>query len=463
MPYLGLFCLGGKHMAKNSFTEGKILGPLLKFAIPVVIALVLQSLYGAVDLLVVGQFATSADVSAVSTGSQIMTTITNVIAGLSMGTTILLGQLIGEKKSREAGKAMGASIIFFLIVAVILSVVMLLNIDRICTLMNAPEEAFDATSSYVAICSAGLIFITAYNLLGSLFRGIGNSTLPLISVAIAAVINIFGDLYLVCVWHMGAAGAAIATVASQAISVIISFVIVTKIQLPFEFKMKEDIRFDAGVTKKVFNFGFPLALSDLLVGLSFLIIVAIVNQFGVIVSAGVGVAEKVCAFIMLVPSAFGQSMAAFVAQNYGARKMDRAHKGLIYGIITSLIFAALMSYASFFHGETLCNIFSKDPEVIASGALYLKAYAIDCFFTAIFFNMNGYFNGCGYTKFVMAENLIGALCIRVPVSYLMSRITPVNIFYIGLATPCSSCLQVIMSLLYMHFVARKNEKQLGLL
>ncbi len=444
---------------QNSFTEGKILGPLLKFTIPVVLALVLQSLYGAVDLLVVGQFATSADVSAVSTGSQIMSTITNVIAGLSMGTTILLGQLIGEDKKREAGQAMGASIVFFFIVAILFSILMLVNVTGICTIMNAPEEAFDMTKQYVGICSAGMIFIVAYNVLGSLFRGIGNSRLPLVSVAIAAVINIFGDLFLVSVLHMGAAGAAIATVASQGISVLISIFIVTKIQLPFAFK-KNDIRFDKSITKKVFNFGFPLALSDLLVGLSFLVIVAIVNQFGVIASAGVGVAEKVCAFIMLVPSAFGQSMAAFVAQNYGAKKLDRAHLGLRYGMIVSFVLALFMAYMSYFHGDVLCGLFSNDADVIATGWEYLKAYAIDCFFTAIFFNMGGFFNGCGYTKFVMAENLIGALCFRVPVSYLMSLIRPVRIFYIGLATPCSSLAQVIMCVLYMQLVAKKKEKEL---
>jgi putative MATE family efflux protein len=305
----------------------------------------------------------------------------------------------------------------------------------------------------------GMIFIVAYNVLGSLFRGIGNSRLPLVSVAIAAVINIFGDLFLVSVMHMGAAGAAIATVTSQGIAVLISIFIVTKIQLPFAFK-KNDIRFDKSITKKVFNFGFPLALSDLLVGLSFLVIVAIVNQFGVIASAGVGVAEKVCAFIMLVPSAFGQSMAAFVAQNYGAKKLDRAHLGLRYGLIVSFVLALFMAYMSYFHGDVLCGLFSNDAEVIAAGWEYLKAYAIDCFFTAIFFNMGGFFNGCGYTKFVMAENLIGALCFRVPVSYLMSLIRPVRIFYIGLATPCSSLAQVVMCVLYMQLVAKKKEKEL---
>ena len=442
----------------DSFIEGKILGPLLKFTIPVILALILQSLYGAVDLLVVGQFATAADVSAVSTGSQIMSTITNVIAGLSMGTTILLGQQIGEGKKKDAGKSMGASIVFFAIVGLIFSVLMLFNISGVCTIMNAPKDAFVMTENYVGICSVGLLFLLAYNVLGSLFRGIGDSKLPLFSVVIAAIINIFGDLLLVSVFHLGAAGAAIATVASQGISVIISAIIVSRISLPFEFH-KEYIRFDFSITKKIVGFGFPLAFSDFLVGLSFLVIVSLVNQFGVIVSAGVGVAEKVCNFIMLIPSAFSQSMSAFVAQNYGAKKMERAHKGLRYGICVSVLIGFVVAYFSFFHGDLLCGLFSKDDAVIAAGWQYLKAYAIDCMLTAFFFNLNGYFNGCGYTRFVMIENIIGGLCIRVPVSFLMSQIRPVNIFFVGLATPCSSFIQVILCLLYMHFVVEKKEKK----
>lgn len=444
-------------MSENSFTQGKIFGPLIKFAIPVLLALFLQSLYGAVDLLVVGQFASSADVSAVSTGSQIMSTITNAIAGLAMGTTILLGQLLGEGKKEDAGKAVGASIFFFACFAIALSIITLFNVPSIASIMNAPEEAFDATCDYIRICCAGLIFIVAYNLLGSLFRGLGNSKLPLVTVAIAAVINIFGDIALVDGFGMGAAGAAYATVASQAISVLLSLLLIRKMEMPFSFTRK-DIHFDKYLIGKIVNFGFPIALADTLVGLSFLMIIAIVNNLGVIASAGVGVAEKVCAFIMLVPSAFSQSIAAFVAQNYGAKKMDRAYKGLRYGIILSIIVGCLMGYISYFHGNLLCGLFSKDTQVVMQGWEYLKAYAIDCLLTPFFFCFVGFFNGCGYTKFVMAQGIIGAFCVRVPVSWLMAKIKPVSLFRVGLATPCSSVIQLILCLCYMNFVVKKKEK-----
>ncbi len=445
-------------MAKNNFTEGKILGPLLKFAFPVLIALFLQSLYGAVDLLIVGQFSTSADVSGVSTGAQIMQTLTHVIAGLSMGTTVLIGQQLGRKENDKAARTMGTSIVFFAVCALVMTVILLFNIENVATIMNAPEEAFDATCDYLRICSVGMLFVIAYNLIGSLFRGLGNSRLPLITVCIAAVFNVFGDLLLVSVFNMGAAGAAYATVVAQALSVIISLFIIRKIEMPFQFK-KEHIRWDGGLIKEIVGLGIPIAMADFLVGISFLFIVAIVNVLGVTASAGVGVAEKVCGFIMLVPSAFSQSMAAFVAQNYGAGKMERAYKALRYGIIVSFIIGIVMFYLSFFQGDKLCGIFSKDPEVIAAGWQYLKAYGIDCMITPFFFNLTGFFNGCGFTKFVMTQNLIGGIAVRLPVSYLMSRIEPVSVFRIGLATPSASFVQTVLCFGYLLLVVNPKFKK----
>lgn len=441
------------------FTRGQIFRPLIRFGLPIMLALFLQSLYGAVDLMVVGQFAQNADVSAVSTGAQVMSMVTNLINGLSMGTSILLGQLIGQRKPREAGKIMGASIVFSAFLGIVFSVLMMLANAQLAALMNAPAEALSATKQYLFICSAGLLFISAYNLLSSLFRGIGNSRLPLISVSIAAVINIFGDLLFVRGFHMGAAGAAYATVASQAISVLLSLLIVRKTKLPFTME-RQDLRWDGTAIRRVLRYGIPIALGDLLVGISFLIILSIVNSLGLLVSAGVGVAEKVCGFIMLVPAAFSQSLASFVAQNYGARKLDRAHKALHYAICSSLALGAVLSWLSFFHGDLLCGIFSRDAEVVQAGWDYLRAYSIDVLLTSIFFCYNGYFNGCGYTRFVMVQSVTGAFGVRIPVSWYMSRQKPVSIFHIGLATPCSSLVQTILCMLYMHTAVRKKEKAL---
>lgn len=445
-------------MEKNTtFTEGKIMQPLILFALPVLLALFLQAMYGAVDLLVIGKFATSADVSAVSTGSQIMMTLTNLVSSFAMGTTVLLGQQIGSGKKEEGGRTVGTAIVMFACIAVDMTMVLVIFAPQICSIMNAPKEAFDKTVAYVRICGGGMLVIVAYNLIGCIFRGIGDSRTPLLTVAIACVCNIAGDLLLCAVFRMGTEGAAAATVFAQVVSVVISFLVIRRKELPFLMK-KENIRIHGASLRKMAGLGAPIALQDLLVSISFLIILAIVNSMGVIASAGVGVAEKVCAFIMLISSAFMQSISAFVAQNYGAGHMDRAKKALHYGVLVSFVIGVGMFFLSFFHGDVLAGIFSSDESVILEAADYLKAYAIDCLFTAIFFCYTGFYNGIGRTKFVMLQGMVGAFGVRVPVSYLMSIQPQTSLFKIGMATPMSSIVQLILCLGYMAVVNKRMQQ-----
>lgn len=439
---------------KKDFTKGKILTPLLKFAIPVMFALFLQAMYGAVDLMIVGKFASSADVSAVSTGSQIMMTITGLISSFSMATTVFIGEKIGEGKKEESGKIIGASIFLFGVIGAVIAAATAIFASPLASLMHAPKEAFEFTTDYIRICGIGLVVIIAYNLLGSVFRGFGDSNTPLITVFIACVFNIAGDLLLVAVFGMGTAGAAIATVAAQAISVAVSLVIVHRKKLLEYFSVK-DIKWDRQINKKIIVIGTPIALQDFLVGISFLIILAILNSLGVIVSAGVGVAEKLCTFIMLIPIAFMQSMSAFVAQNNGAGKPERAVKALKYACAVSFIFGIAMAYLSFFHGKLLAGIFANDTAVLAAASEYLKAYAIDCLLTCFLFCFIGFFNGMEKTSFVMLQGIIGAFAARVPISFLMSRAFPSSLFAIGLATPCSSVLQILLCVIYFFILKKK--------
>ena len=442
----------------KDFTEGKILPQLLSFAFPVLVALFVQSMYGAVDLLVVGQFASPIDVSAVSTGSQIMFNITTVITGLAMGITVLVGQRIGEKRPEQAGAVIGNGICLFGVVALIVTALMVTGAEIVATIMHAPKEAYEQTVSYIRICSAGAVFIVAYNLLGSIFRGIGDSKMPLITVAIACVVNITGDLLFVAGLQLGATGAAIATVMAQAVSVVLSLLIIKRRPLPFVMK-RSDIRFGKQNIAKILSLGMPIAFQEFLVGISFLVLLAIVNSMGVIASAGVGVAEKLCGFIMLVPSSFMQAMSAFVAQNMGARKPERANKALFYGIGASLTAGVFLFYLGFFHGDLLAAIFAKDADVVLAAADYLKSYAIDCIFTAFLFCFIGYFNGCGKTFFVMLQGIIGAFCVRIPVAFFISKSAGVTLFKLGLATPCSTFVQI--SLCIMYFFLNKNKKKAG--
>ena len=443
-------------MKNNDFTEGAILPKLLKFMLPVLFAMFLQAMYGAVDLLVVGQFGTDSDVSAVSTGSQILQTLTNLIVSFSMGITVAVAQRIGQNRPEEAARTVGTGLVIFAITGVVFTFISVLGAGGLAKIMQAPTEAYDLTKSYIRLCGGGFIVITAYNLLGSIFRGLGDSKTPLIAVGIACAFNIVGDLVFVSKFHMGATGAALATVLAQLVSVTISFFIIRRTKLPFEFH-KSNLKLEGNYARNIIRIGSPIALQDFLVSVSFLVLMAIVNKLGVTASAGVGVAQKVCAFIMLVPLAFMQSMAAFVAQNYGAGHTDRAVKALKSGIAVSLIFGIVMFFVAFFHGDILSGIFSNKPDTIAAAWDYLKAYAIDCLFTCFLFCFVGFYNGIEKTKFVMVQGICGAFLVRIPVAFLMQKIGGGSLFKIGLATPCSTVLQIIMCFIaYFVFMNKKN-------
>ncbi|MDO4294163.1 MAG: MATE family efflux transporter [Eubacteriales bacterium] len=436
-------------------TEGNILGTLVRFAVPVFFALLLQALYGGVDLLVVGQFGETADVSGVSTGSMLLATVTTIVTGLSMGITILVGERIGRGEPEKAGEAIGGGICLFAVCGLVLTAVLVLAANGLAGAMHAPQEAFAQTAGYIRICGAGALFIVAYNVLGAVFRGLGDSRTPLLTVAIACVVNIVGDLVLVAGFHMGAAGAALATVAAQAISVVISFLFIRKKKLPFTLSRK-DVRFRREIIFRELRLGTPVALQDFLVGISFLVIQMIVNGFGVTASAGIGVGEKLCTFLMLVPSACSQSMCAFVAQNMGAGHPERAKKALYSGVCAAFAVGVLMCLGAFFQGDRMSALFTGDAAVVAAAHSYLKAYGIDCMLTPFLFCFIGYFNGCEKTFFVMIQGIIGAFLVRIPAVYLLSKIPGATLFRIGLATPASSLVQIALCLGMFAYLQRKE-------
>ena len=444
-------------MSRSDFTEGRILAPLLKFGIPIFFALLLQTMYTSVDLIVIGQFRSSSEVAAVATGGQIMTMISNVVSGIAVGTTVFIGQKLGERKNDEVGTIIGSSIFLFFVFSILVTVLVSIFAGTLSSLMMIPPEAYEQTNTYMRISAWGSIFFIAYNVLGAIFRGLGDSKTPLLAVLIACIINIFGDLYFVAVLGMGVEGVAIATVMAQAISVIISILIIRKRKLPFHFT-RNHLKPNKNIIKRVLDLGVPIALQDFLIGLSMLALTSIVNSLGLVAAAGIGVSRRLILLIMLIPIAFMQSLAAFVAQNVGAKEHKRAKKALAYGLISSLVPSFFIAYFTFFHGDILSRLFTTDTAVILASWEYLRAYAIDCMQTPIFFCMNGYFNGYGKTKFVMIQNLIGALALRMPVAYFMSRLEDTNLFKIGLATPISSSFQIIFCVVFFIYLQKRIKK-----
>lgn len=434
------------------FTQGNILKKLIRFMIPILGALVLQAAYGAVDLLVVGRFGSTAGLSAVSTGSQILNLVTFVITQLAMGITVLIARYIGEKSTNQIGQLLGGATVVFSILAVGLFVVMVFFSNPLALLMQAPIEAISLTSTYVKICGAGIFFIIAYNVLSAIFRGLGDSKSPLIFVAIACLVNVVGDLIFVAILRMDAAGAAIATVLAQAISVILAFVMLKRRELPFHIAWK-DFRLNHQC-RRFLNVGIPLALQECLTQVSFLALCAFVNRLGLDASSGYGVACKIVNFAMLVPSALMQSMASFVSQNVGAGKEERARKVLFTGMSVGVFVGIFVFVGVFFFGNYLTSIFTTDSSVILKGYDYLIGFAPETIVTAILFSMIGYFNGREKTLWVMIQGIIQTLLVRLPLAYIMSVQPNASLTYIGLAAPVATCFGILLNAMYYQKMKR---------
>ena len=438
---------------KNDFTQGSIVSKLLRFMIPILGALVLQAMYGAVDILIVGRFGTTAGISGVSTGSNIVNLITFTITGLTMGVTVVMGQYMGEKKEDKVGQVVGGAIWLFLVLAFIIAAAMLVLARPLAVLMQAPEEALDLTVLYVRICGGGIFFIIAYNVISSISRGIGDSNMPLIFVGIACVVNIAGDLLFIAVFKWNVAGAALATVMAQAVSVILSIIIIRKRKPPFAMK-KEYIRFNPEI-KKFIRVGTPIAFQEILTQLSFLALCAFINRLGLDASSGYGVANKIVSFIMLVPGALMQSMASFVAQNVGAGQEKRARKAMVTGMLMGCSVGIFIAIFSFVRGDLLAAIFSNDAAVIARGAEYLKGFAPEAVVTAILFSFIGYYNGHSKTLFVMLQGIAQTFIVRLPMSYFMSIRPDASLTMIGLAAPCATIFGIVINLIYFAKISRE--------
>ena len=442
---------------KSDFTQGSILAKLSFFMLPILGALVLQAAYGAVDLLVVGRFGSTSGLSAVSTGSQVLNLVTFVVTQLAMGVTVLIARYFGEKKPQHIGQVIGGAAVVFTLLAALLFVILVFFARPISGLMQAPAEALDSTARYVGICGGGILFIVAYNMLSAIFRGLGDSKSPLIFVLVACIVNIVGDLVLVAGFHLDAAGAAIATVAAQAVSVVCAVVMLVKKKLPFQL-CREDFRLNSQC-KKFLGIGLPLALQEFLTQLSFLALCAFVNRLGLTASSGYGVACKIVNFAMLIPSALMQSMASFVSQNVGAGNGKRAKQSMFTGIGIGLVFGCVMFVLVWFRGDALSGIFTPDAAVIANAYAYLKGFAPETIATAILFSMVGYFNGNDKTVWVMVQGLVQTLLVRLPMAYIMSIQPNASLTKIGLAAPVSTAVGIALNVGFFLWLERRERRQ----
>lgn len=441
------------------FTQGSILKKLCRFMLPVLGALILQAAYGAVDLLVVGRFGSTSGLSAVSTGSQVLNLVTFVVTQLAMGVTVLIARYIGEKREKEIGAVLGGAAVVFTILAGCLFVLLVLFARPISVLMQAPQEALALTASYVRICGCGILFIVAYNVLSAVFRGLGDSRSPLLFVLVACLVNVAGDLVLVAGLHLDAAGAALATVLAQAVSVGCALAILRRKKLPFTFR-KSDVRLNEQC-RRFLAIGLPLALQEFLTQLSFLALCAFVNRLGLAASSGYGVASKIVSFVMLVPSALMQSMASFVAQNIGAGNVKRAKKSMFTGIAVGVAFGIVMFALVLRKGDVLAGLFSTDAEVVRRGFEYLRGFAPETIVTAVLFSMVGYFNGSNQTLWVMIQGLIQTLLVRLPLAYYMSIQPNASLTKIGMSAPVATVVGIVLNIGCFLYLNRRDAEKRG--
>ena len=443
-------------MEKN-LTSGSVLKNIVYFSLPYLLSYFLQTLYGMADLFIIGQFEGVAGTTAVSIGSQVMHMLTVMIVGLAMGTTVSIGQAIGANDKRRAANAIGNTVTLFAVVAAGMFAILLLLVNPILQVMSTPQEAEAGTRIYLTICFVGIPFIIAYNVIRSIFRGLGDSKSPMYFIAIACVINIALDYLFMGAFHMGAAGAALGTTLSQAVSVVISLFMIRKKKMGIALK-KQNLRPKRRVMGQILNIGVPVALQDGFIQIAFLVITIIANRRGLNQAAAVGIVEKIISFLFLVPSSMLSSVSALAAQNIGAGKHDRARETLHYALLIAGGFGIFIAILIQFIASPVVGVFTSDQTVIAFGSQYICGYIFDCFFAGIHFCFSGYFCAYGKSGISFFHNIVAILCVRIPGAYLTSKWFPQTLFPIGIATACGSLLSALICV--AAFVRLKQHKRL---
>ncbi|MBO6176568.1 MAG: MATE family efflux transporter [Treponema sp.] len=442
---------------KQDFTQGHIFSKLIAFMFPILLSLVLQSLYSAADMVIVGHFGTDAGISGVNVGGNVMNLFTMFLNSITMGVTVLMGQYIGAKRYEDVNKLIGNAVAFFLFLSLVLTAGIIIFARPLAVVMQTPEEAVGLTVQYIRICGGGFVFITFYNFISSMLRGMGDSVTPLVFVAIASIVNVIGDLILVAGFKMNVAGAAIATVGAQAVSVILSFVIIKKRTMAFGFH-KKYFNFGSEVPRFV-KLGLPLTVQGVLTNFSFLALCAFVNRLGLAASSGYGVAQKIQMFVMLIPAALMQSMAPFVSQNVGAGNEKRARSGMLCGQILGAGIGFVIMIGVFFFGDYLAMLFTSNREFIARAFEFLRGFAPEAVVTCILFSYLGYFNGHSKSLFVMIQGLLQTFLLRLPVSYLMSIRPDASLTGIGAAAPAATVFGIILCFIYYKWMGRSLDRK----
>ncbi len=444
---------------ERNLTTGSVFKNIVIFSLPYFLSYFLQTLYGLADLFIIGQYEGVAATTAVSVGSQVMHMLTVMIVGLAMGTTVSIGRAVGAGDKKRVSACVGNTVTLFMLVSLALTAVLILLVRPIVSVMSTPAEAVEGTVSYLVICFAGIPLITAYNIISSIFRGMGDSKSPMYFIAVACAANIALDYLFMGAMGLGPAGAALGTTLAQAVSVITALIAIRRRRSTA--LSKSDLRPKSEVMGQILSIGVPVALQDGLIQIAFILITVIANRRGLTDAAAVGIVEKFISFVFLVPSSMLSTVSALGAQNLGAGKPERARQTLWYATAIAAGFGVVMSILIQFIAEPVVGLFTHDEAVITAGGPYLRGYIFDCLFAGMHFCFSGYFCACGKSMISFIHNISGVALVRVPGAYFMSKMFPATLLPMGLATAAGSVLQVVICIAAYRIIRRKEERPLG--
>ena len=444
-------------------TSGSVFKTVVYFSLPYLLSYFLQTLYGMADLFIVGQFGGVSSTTAVSIGSQIMHMLTVMIVGLAMGSTVMIGRSIGAKNKRQAAECIGNTVTMFMGISMVLMAVLLVLVRPIVGIMSTPAEAVEGTVRYLTICFIGIPFITAYNIISSIFRGMGDSKSPMYFIAVACAANIGLDYLFIGLLGLDAAGAALGTTIAQAISVVVSMVVILKRKGGIRLE-KSDFRPKRMTMKNILKVGVPVCLQDGFIQVAFMIITIIANQRGLNDAAAVGIVEKIISFLFLIPSSMLSTVSALGAQNIGAGKRQRANETLRYAVMITVGFGIIVGIFMQFFASPVVALFTdasdaSGAEVVRLGGQYLRGYVWDCMFAGIHFSFSGYFCACGRSGISFLHNIIAITLVRIPGVYLTSTLFPDTLFPMGLATAAGSLLSAIICVVAFTILNRKERQK----
>ena len=442
---------------ERDLTTGSVFKTVIYFSLPYLLSYFLQTLYGMADLFIVGQFGGVSSTTAVSIGSQIMHMLTVMIVGLAMGATVMIGRCIGAKDYKKASETIGNTATMFMGIAIILMIVLLAAVRPIVSVMSTPAEAVEGTIRYLTICFIGIPFITAYNIISAIFRGIGDSKSPMYFIAVACAANIGLDYLFIGVMGLDAAGAALGTTIAQAVSVIVSLTVVIKKGTGIKLR-KSDLRPKRHTMKNILKVGVPVALQDGFIQISFIAITIFANQRGLNDAAAVGIVEKLIGILFLVPSSLLSTVSALSAQNLGAGKPERARQTLRYAICITFSFGLIIAIAMQFAAGAAVSLFTDEAEVVRLGTQYMKSYVLDCMIAGIHFCCSGFFCACGLSGLSFLHNCISIVVARIPLAWLACRYFPETLYPMGLAAPIGSLISVAICLIALRWIRRHPEK-----